>query len=129
MTDINEIKRINDIMEKYLQLMKDVDTSKYDLAALIKNAIVNRIKEVGYYIDQDNWQVELPLGIYIKEPSGVRQYYCYLETCNKEDVDYVILANDDGNITLNKQDDFIYLYESLYRMGFWWDDDISTKVA
>lgn len=127
MTDIDEIKKINDTMEKYLNLMKDIDESKYDLSSLIKNAIIKRIKEVGYYIDQDNWQVELPLGIYIKEPSGVRQYYCFLEICNKEDTDYVLLANDDSNIMMSKQDDFIHLYENLYRMGFWWDDDISKK--
>lgn len=114
-------------MEKYLQLMKDIDENRYNLASLIKNAIIARIKEVGYYIDRDSWQVELPLGIYIKNEEGDRAYYCYLETCNKEDTDYVLIANDESNVTMTGQDDFIHLYENLYRMGFWWDDDISKK--
>lgn len=37
--------------------------------------------------------------------------------------------NDESNISITKQDDFIRLYGSLYRMGFWWDDAICEKVA
>ena len=129
MTDIDEIKKINDTMEKYMKLMQDVDTSKYDLAALIKNAIIKRIKEVGDHIDQNNWQVELPLGIYNKTDDGTRVFYCFVETYNADDVDYICLANDESNISITKQDDFIRLYGSLYRMGFWWDDAICEKVA
>lgn len=128
MTDKIEIKKVMEAMEHYYQLMKDVDESKFNLSNLIKTAIINRIKEIGYYIDTDSWQVELPLGICIKQDNG-RVFYCYVETCNKEDVDYVSLANDDGNISISKQDDFIRLYEALYRMGFWWDDNISAKAS
>lgn len=69
------------------------------------------------------------LDVYIKNEEGDRAYYCYLETCNKEDTDYVLIANDESNVTMTGQDDFIHLYGSLYRMGFWWDDAICEKVA
>ena len=128
MTDTDEIQKINEAMKQYYQLQHDVDEHQYNLANLIKNAIESRVHKVGYYVEQEgNWQVELPLGIYIKNKDGAKDYYCYLTTESGENHDTVNLGNDETNVSISRKDDFIYLYECLYRMGFWWDDYLDAQ--